>query len=307
MISTSTRKDCTLPQGESMKQATMLVVILAVATFVSAQDKKAPAAQAAPAQAAPAQPPVGKRPPQAKTQAEFDAYKVAAANTDPAALEKAADDFATKFPESELRVLLYRTAMHSYQTANKADNMMEMGRKVLKLDPDDPEALVGVAQVLAERTRESDLDKDQRLDEGTKLALHAVETTDTDITVPPGTPQDKVDEYKGFLRSSSYYVLGTIQYTREKYPDAEGYFRKSIDAFPSQPDPLEVLRLALSLDKQEKYPEALKFANQAVLMTESSQGSTLAGLSRNERDRLIQLTGGTPAKPPSSQNPAPKN
>jgi tetratricopeptide (TPR) repeat protein len=283
-----------------MNRAT-LVVILALATFGWAQDK-APAAQSAPAQAA--QPPAGKRPPQAKTQAEFEAYKVAAANTDPAALEKSADDFAAKFPDSELRILLYRSAMHSYQTANKADNMMEMGRKVLKLDPDDPEALVGVAQVLAERTRESDLDKDQRLDEGTKLALHAVETTDTDITVPPGTPQDKVEEYKGFLRSTAYYVLGTIQYTKEKYSEAEGYFRKSIDALPSQPDPLAILRLALSLDKQEKYPEALKFANQAVQMTESNQGSTLASLSRNERDRLVQLTGGTPAKSP---NPAPKN
>ena len=294
-----------------MKRATMLAVTLALATFVSAQDKdknKAPAAPAASAQAAPAQPPVGKRPPQAKTQAEFDAYKAAAANTDPGALQKAADDFASKFPDSELRVLLYRTAMHSYQTANKADQMMEMGRKVLKLDPDDPEALVGVAQVLAERTRESDLDKDQRLDEGTKMALHAVETADTDISVPPGTPQDKIDEYKGFLRSSAYYVLGTIEYTLEKYSDAEGYFRKSIDALPSQPDPLAVLRLALSLDKQEKYPEALKFANQAVQMTESNQGSTLASLSRNERDRLVQLTGGTPAKPPANaQNPAPKN
>src|SRR5579862_5434090 len=50
--------------------------------------------------------PAGKRPPQAKTQPEFDAYKVAAGSTDPAALEKAADDFATKFPDSELRVLL---------------------------------------------------------------------------------------------------------------------------------------------------------------------------------------------------------
>ena len=117
----------------------------------------------------------------------------------------------------------------------------------------------------------------------------------------PGTPQDKIDAYKGFLRSNAYYVLGTIQYTREKYADAEGYFRKSIDAFPSQPDPLAVLRLALSLDKQEKYPEALKYANQAVQMTEGNQGTTLATLSRNERDRLVQLTGGTPAaKPPAS-------
>jgi tetratricopeptide (TPR) repeat protein len=293
-------------QGEIMKRAAILVVILALGTLASAQTQTPPA-QGAPA-TTPPPPQAGKRPPQAKTQAEFDAYKVAAANTDPVALEKAADDFATKFPESELRILLYRTAMHSYQSANKAEQMMEMGRKVLKIDPDDPEALVGVAQVLAERTRDSDLDKDQRLDEGMKLAQHSVETTDTDITVPPGTPQDKIDEYKGFLRSNAYYVMGTIQYTREKYSDAEGYFRKSLDAFPSQPDPLAVLRLALSLDKQEKYPEALKFANQAVQMTESSQGSTLATLSRNERDRLVQLTGGTPAKPPASaQNPAPKN
>ncbi len=289
-----------------MKRAAILVVTLALVTLASAQTQTPPAQAGAPATTPPPQ--VGKRPPQAKTQAEFDAYKVAAANTDPVALEKAADDFATKFPESELRILLYRTAMHSYQSTNKAEQMMEMGRKVLKIDPNDPEALVGVAQVLAERTRDSDLDKDQRLDEGMKLAQHSVETTDTDITVPAGTPQDKIDEYKGFLRSNAYYVMGTIQYTREKYSDAEGYFRKSLDAFPSQPDPLAVLRLALSLDKQEKYPEALKFANQAVQMTESSQGSTLATLSRNERDRLVQLTGGTPAKPPASaQNPAPKN
>jgi tetratricopeptide (TPR) repeat protein len=288
-------------QGESMKQAAMLIVILALATFVSAQTQTPPAQAGA---AAPATPPVGKRPPQAKTQAEFDAYKVAAANTtDGAALEKAADDFATKFPDSELRILLYRTAMHTYQTSNNSEKMMDMGRKVLKIDPDDPEALVGVAQVLAERTRETDLDKDQRFDEGTKLALHAIETTDTDITVPPGTPQDKIDAYKGFLKSSAYYVLGTIQYSREKYADAEGYFHKSLDAFPSQPDPLAVLRLALSLDKQEKYPEALKYANQAVQMTEANQGTTLATLSRNERDRLVQLTGGKP--PASAQNPAP--
>jgi tetratricopeptide (TPR) repeat protein len=102
--------------------------------------------------------------------------------------------------------------------------------------------------------------------------------------------------------------LGTIQYTREKYADSEGYFRKSLEAFPDQPDPLAVLRLALSLDKQEKYPEALKYANQAVQLTEKNEGTTLATLSRNERDRLVQLTGGTPAKPPASaQTPAPKN
>lgn len=279
-----------------MKRAAMTIVVLALGSGVFAQQpapKDQPAAQSAPAQPAP-----GKRPPQAKTQPEFDAYKAAAANQEPAALMKAADDFATKFPDSELRVILFKTAMRGFQQANDADNMIEAGRKVLKIDPDDPEALVGVAEVLAERTRDTDLDKDQRLDEAMKLAQRATETIDTDITVPAGTPQDKIDAYKGFLRSNAYAIMGTIQYNREKYPDAEGFYRKSIDAFPSQPDPVAVLRLALSLDRQNKYPDALKEANHAVELTQD--GTPAGKLARQERDRLVQLTGGStpPANPP---------
>jgi len=280
-----------------MKRVTMILVVLALAAVGFAQQpagKDQPAAQSGAAQ--PAAPPQGKRPPQAKTQPEFDAYKAAAANQDPAALSKAADDFATKFPDSELRIILYKTAMRGFQQANDGDNMMESGRKVLKIDPDDPEALVGVAEVLAERTRDTDLDKDQRLDEAMKLAQHATETVDTDVAVPAGTPQDKIDAYKGFLRSSAFAIMGTIQYNKEKYAEAEGFYRKSIDAYPSQPDPIAVLRLALCLDKQNKYPEALKEANHAVDLT---QDTTPAGkMARQERDRLAQLTGGTPPAAP---------
>ena len=252
--------------------------------------------------------PQGKRPPQAKTDAEFAEFNTAIANTnDPAAVEKAADAFATKYPDSELRVLLYEAAMQSYQRANNADKMMEMGRKVLKIDPDEPTALVGVAQVLAERTRDTDLDKDQRLDEAMKLAQRSLTTVDTDIAPRADTPQDKIDAYKGVLRSSAYAIMGTLEFNKEKYADAEGFYRKSIDAFPAQLDPVVVLRLALALDKQGKYPEALKEANHAVQLTQ--EGTTAGGLARRERDRLVQLTGGTvtPAsKPPASaQNPAP--
>ncbi len=296
-----------------MKRAAMVVVMLALATFVFAQ-YQAPATQNQPAaQQGAAQPAASqaKRPPQAKTQPEFDAYKAAVSSTnDPAAMEKAADDFAAKFPDSELRALLYRSAMHSYQSANNADKMLEMGRKVLKIDADEPEALIGVAEVLAERTRDTDLDKDQRLDEAMKSAQHAVETVDTDIAVPAGTPQEKIDAYKGFLRSSAYSIMGTLQFNKEKYVDAENNFRKSIDAFPSQPDPVVVLRLALSLDKQGKYPEALKEANHAVELTQ--ENTTAGTLARRERDRLVQLTGGSnpaPAtKPPAgAQNQGPPN
>ncbi len=298
-----------------MKRTAMMFLAVAVASFAFAQQptpakQNPPSGQSssAPQGAATSTPPLGKRPPQAKTQAEFDAYKAGIASmNDGPAMEKAADDFAAKFPESELRVLLYRAAMHAYQSANNADKMLEMAQRELKLDPDDPEALIGAAEVTAERTRDTDLDKDQRWAEAQKEAQHALETTDTDLAIPAGTPQDKIDAYKGFLRSAAYSVLGTIAFSQEKYTDAEGYFHKSIDAFPAQVDPVVVLRLAIALDKQGRYPDALKEANHAVELTQ--ENTTSGTLARRERDRLVQLTGGsTPApasKPPAGTPPTP--
>jgi tetratricopeptide (TPR) repeat protein len=288
-----------------MKHAAMAAVIVIWATFAIAQQpapansnqSKTPSGQTPPATTAPAAgqaaaaPATGKRPPQAKTQAEYDAYNAAKAQAnDPAAFEKATDDFAGKYPDSELTVLMYRDAMHAYQTANNADKMLEMGRKVLKRDKDDPEALIGVAEVLTERTRDTDLDKAQRMEEAVNDANHALDTIDTDIAVPPNTPQDRVDAYKNFLRSGAYAILGTQAFNANAFPDAEKFFRKSIEAFASQPDPVVVLRLALSLDKQNKYPEALKEANHAVELTQDS--NSVGQLARRERDRLVQLTGG---------------
>jgi len=276
-----------------MKRAGILVSVLAfvVAGFsaASAQDKKQDAKKDAPAAAAtPAQ---GKLPPQAKTQPEFDAYKAVTALADPAAFEKGADDFAQKFPESEIRILLYLQGMSMYQQANNAEKMADMGRKVLTLDGDRPEALLDVAQYLAERTRDSDLDKDQKRAEGIKLAEKALQTIDTDLVVPPGTPQDKIDLYKGQLRSTAYYLVGTIYLskdTKDDYPKAEENLRKSIDALPSQPDALTYFRLSIALDKQGKYTDALEAATKAVGLTQA--GTPVGTAARSEQDRLQKLT-----------------
>jgi len=311
-----------------MKRTAIVVAVCSIAIWAAAQSsgqaQNPPAAgQAAPApgaagQAAPAQgaaaPPAAKRPPQAKTQPEFDAYKVAMASTDAAALEKAADDFAVKFPDSELRVLLYKQAMRIYQNGNVADKTEAMGRKILSTDGDDPEALVMVAEVIAEKTHDSDLDKDQRYDEAMKMAEKATQTVDTDVSVPAGTPQDKLDAYKSLLRSNAYSIIGTIDFKKDDFTAAQTNLQKSIDAFPSSPDPVVVLRLALALDKQAaalspdkqaaKYTEALKVANRAVELTQ--EGNQIGTLARRERDRLQQLTGAT-AAPAQPQSEPPKN
>ena len=236
--------------------------------------------------------PQGKRPPKANSQEEFNAYKAAAALTDPAALEKACDDFAAKYPNSELRPLLYRSAMQRYQQANNADKMLEMAKKVVDIDPDDPEALVGEAQVLSERTRETDLDRDQRLAEAKKDAERALVTVDSDVPTS-GYPPEQLAAYKGFLRSEAYAVLGKLSSDAKNWPDAEANLRKSLDAFPQQLDSIAVLRLAVTLDMENKIPEALKYANEAVDLTKDRPDSGAGKAARAEQDRLTKLSVGT--------------
>jgi tetratricopeptide (TPR) repeat protein len=242
----------------------------------------------------------GRGPIQTKTPAEYQAYQAAIANAQNAqAMEKAADDFAAKFPDSAVRVLLYRSAMNAYQNAGNAQKLMDVGLKVLNLDKDDPEALISVAEVLQEQTSPTDLDKDKRAKRAIDYAQHALETIDTDLAVPSGTPNERVEAYKKTLRSSAFAIVGTLQYKQEQYADAESNLRKAIEADSANPDPVVVLRLALALDQQKKYADALQHANRAVELTQES--TDVGKMARNERDRLVTMTGGSPAQGSSPQ------
>lgn len=277
-----------------MKRAAIVVAVLGMCVWGFGQTKPATqgtaagAGQTAGAGQAAA---TGKRPPAAKTQPEFDAYKAAIVLTDAAALEKAANDFATKFPDSELRIVLFKQAMHAYQMANSGDKTSEMAQKALALDPDDPEALVAVAQVIAESTRDTDIDKDQKISEAKKNAERALTTVDTDVPTT-GNPPERIDQYKRYVKSEAYAILGTLASNSKNYPEAEANLKKSIEVFPEQVDSVAVLRLAVALDMQNKIPDALKYANQAVDLTKDHPDSPAGKAARAEQDRLTKLNGG---------------
>jgi len=275
-----------------MKRAAVVIAVLGISAGGFAQNAFAQNSDKAAGQAAA---PAGKRRPMAKTQEEYAAFNTANGLTDPAAQEKAANDFAVKFPDSELRPLLYKAVMGAYQQANNDAKIMEMAQKVLSYDADDPDALLSMAQELADRTRDTDLDRDQRLAEAKKDAQRALITLDTDVPTA-GIDPARLALYKANARNQAYYVLGTVDYNNKAWADAEGNLKKSIEAYPQQVDPITVFRLSVALDMQNKYPEALKYANQAVDLTK--EGTSVGDAARKEKDRLTELnrSGAPPAK-----------
>jgi tetratricopeptide (TPR) repeat protein len=239
--------------------------------------------------------------PQAKSKEEFDAYNAAAAKTDPAQLEVAADEFAQKFPNSDLKELLYVRVMNFYQQQNNSGKIVATGRKAIALNPTNPVPLVAVASALVMDTRESDLDRDARYAEAGKDAQAAIDNVETGLEIPAAVPPAQVAAAKANLRSIAYDTLGVIAMNKKDYATAEQNFQKAADLMKDQPDAVVYLRLSVAQDNEKKYPEALDSANKAVQFAQ--EGSAEKNLAKQQQARLQKLISDKPTSPTPSTPP----
>jgi len=242
--------------------------------------------------------PAGKHVPQVKTHAEFNDYNAAYATAGGAAAEKAADEFAAKYPASELKAYLYAKAMHEYQNENNPPKMLSVGEKVLQIDPDNSIALVLTSTVLADSLKDADTDRQAKIDRARKNATHALETVDSSFVPPANATPEQVTEYKSTLQSMAHSALGIVALKTGEDATAENELKLATSLNVTQPDPYLWYHLALAQDHQKKYPEALVSINHALQVMGGN--ADLGELAKGEQKRLLTLTGG------NAPSPAPK-
>jgi len=248
--------------------------------------------------------PAGKHVPQAKTHPEFNDYNTAYGIAGGAASEKAADDFAAKYPSSELTSYLYSKAMHEYQNENNPEKMLSVGEKVLRLDPDNSIALVLTATVLADSLSDTDIDRQAKIAGITKNATHALETVDSSFVPPANATPEQVAAYKSTLQSMAHSALGIVALKTGDDAVAEKELRLSAGLNQSQPDPYIWYHLALAQDHQKKYSEALESINHALQVIGAN--ADLGNLARGEQGRLLTLTRGASTSPEKAPAQPPK-
>jgi len=240
----------------------------------------------------------GKHVPQAKTHPEFNDYNAAYATAGGAAAEKAADEFAAKYPASELKAYLYAKAMHEYQNENNPAKMLSVGEKVLQIDPENSIALVLTATVLADSLNDADTDRESKIARTKKNATHALDIVDSAFEPPANATPEQVAAYKSTLKSMAHSALGIVALKTGDDATAENELKLSTNLNVSQPDPYLWYHLALAQDHQKKYPEALVSINHALEVMGGN--ADLGELAKGEQKRLLTLTGG------NAPSPAPK-
>jgi tetratricopeptide (TPR) repeat protein len=272
---------------KELMQKTLLMLVVCGSAWLWAQQ---PAAGSKTGQ------PSGKKVAQAKTPQEFKDYSAAYGLAGGAALEKAADEFAAKYPASELKIFLYEKAMHEYQTENNQPKVLASGEKVLQLDPDNAIALVLTANVLSDGLSESDPDQ-ATVAEIRKNATRALQVLEGNFAPAANATPEQLLAYKKTMQALAHSALGITALKLHDDAAAETELKAAAEGNPGHPDPFVWYHLALAQDHQKKYKEALVSVSQAV--QNASANPEIGELAKGEQRRLTTLTGGSTPAPPA--------
>jgi tetratricopeptide (TPR) repeat protein len=164
-----------------------------------------------------------------------------------------------------------------------------MARAVLKYDPTNPVALLSAAQMLAEGTHDSDLDRDARFEEAVADARSALQYTG-EMAQPPNLNAEQFAAVISQLRGTAHEVLATVAYKKRGYANAIKEYNATVAEEREHTDPVVWLRLAVAYDRIGDYGPAIAAAEKATAASEP--GSQVRDLAEKERARLRAMQSG---------------
>ncbi len=276
------------------------IMLACAAGLLLAQGKKGqkkgqPAAQEQAAQpAAPPGSPVAKQP-QVKSQKEAQAVMAIVNAQDPDSRIKAADELVNNFADSEFKPLALYFAAVSYQQKNDYERMVIYAERTVQADPSHYQAMLMLATAIAQRTREFDLDREEKLKAAEGYATKALEIIKTALRPNPNITDEQWEEAKKDFSAQAHEAFALSAIARNQPDKAIEEFKTAI-ASTSTPDPATMVRLAAAYNKAEKYDDAMATLDKVLAMPDLHP--TVKQIAQAERNRSVQLKqkGAAPAQ-----------
>jgi len=243
----------------------------------------------------------GQNAPRPKSQKELDGLK--AIDTAPSAdlkLQKI-DDFLAAFADSEYRFVLLDNAVGIASEKNDYPLAMAWGQRDLDVNPKSYVAMVSLALVTANTTKEFDLDKDQKLKQAEKWANDALELLKT-ATRPFQYPEDRWPEIQKTFQGSCHQALALIGMVRKKYDVAASEFQAAYDLLP---EPSYLVRKGEAETKSGKFDDAIATFDKVLATPNLSP--VVKRITENMKNDAIRRKGGPAAAPaPAPAAPPPQ-
>ena len=246
--------------------------------------------------------------PKPKSPEEYEALKTMFGAQTPDARIAAAENVLTKFAETEFKSVAFYFEAVAYDQKHDYEHTVVFGERTLEADPKYYQAMLLLAGVIAQHTKEFDLDREEKLAQVEKYSKNAIELIKDAPKPNSSITDDQWAAAKKDMVSQAHTALGMGAMARKKYDVAESEFKIAIDS-ADKPDPATMVRLGKVFSDDGKYDEAIAQYDKVMAMPDVNV--TVKQVAQAERVRAIQKK--TPAKPadaappPNTANPGPPN
>jgi tetratricopeptide (TPR) repeat protein len=244
---------------------------------------------------------LGQAQPKPKSQKEVEAIQAIFSAQDPDSRIAAAEKLLTDFADTEFKAIALQVAAASAQQKNDFEKMVVYAERTLEADPKNYAAMLMLANGIAQRTREFDLDKEEKLARSEKYAKSAMDIVKTAEKPRADIPDADWDNAKKSYLAQGYEALGLSAMVRKKYGDAATQFQAALDA---SPEPATVVRLAAAYNLAKQPDQAIAALDK--LNTMADVHPTIKSAAAQERNNAVKLKGGAgagAAKPAATPTP----
>ncbi|MFZ5926177.1 MAG: hypothetical protein ACOYX1_01905 [Acidobacteriota bacterium] len=196
------------------------------------------------------------KPPQPKSQKELEAVQAIFQAPDPDARIAAAKELVTKFADTDFKATAFYVGAFSYQQKGDLENAIVWAEQALEADPKFYGAQLMIANALALRTKEFDLDREEKLGRAEKLAKEAISTIEAAPKPRPDITDEQWEAAKKDFIAQAHEAMGLAALVRKKY-DVCASELSTAASLVSQQDPSLMVRLANCQLQSGKPDEAL--------------------------------------------------
>jgi tetratricopeptide (TPR) repeat protein len=238
------------------------------------------------------------KPPAPKSKGEGEALQAMFGASDPDARIKAADNLITKYADTDFKALALYFEAVSYQQKNDFEKMVVYGEQAIQADPKQYSAMLILAKGIAQKTREFDLDKEEKLAKAEKYARDAMPVLKDAPKPSPQLTDEQWAQGKKEYMAQGHEALGFAASVRKNYDVAIAELKEAVDEFP---DPVSMVRLAAAYHQAKKPDEALPLLEKVMAMPDLHP--SVRQFAQAERVRATQLKSAGASSAPSAAQP----
>jgi tetratricopeptide (TPR) repeat protein len=156
--------------------------------------------------------------PQARSQQELDDYLDVMTATNPATTVQRVEEFASKYPKSELLGFAFQYQMLAYQGLNDLDGVLRAGRRALELQPGNVNTLLTLASAIPDGTkgRDDEVDLLKQADDYAHQSLQSITT----MQIPRQVSLQEWATIQADMVAQAHEALGHIATERGELPRA---------------------------------------------------------------------------------------